>query len=148
MLGNAALLMGLALGFRDQMQQIVPTFPFELAEHNFYRAAQSGLDAKILWPVSDSVGPREVIIADLIHELLPVAEKGLKLVGVSGSEITRYLDNVQKRIDHKMTGARWQLDTLSHYFKSYELGVALEKMLADYILETRRGRSIVDWDRP
>lgn len=148
MMANAALLMGLALGFRDQMPQIIPGFPFELAEHNFYRAAQNGLDAKILWPVTDSVGPREVVVADLIHELLPIAEKGLKLVGIKNSEITHYLDNVQRRIDHKITGAKWQLDTLSHYFKSYELGTALEKMLSDYILETRLGRSIVDWDRP
>ncbi|MBT8448243.1 MAG: glutamate--cysteine ligase, partial [Gammaproteobacteria bacterium] len=125
MMANAALLMGLALGFRDQMSQIIPSFPFELAEHNFYRAAQSGLDAKILWPVSDNVGPREVVVSDLIQELLPIAEIGLKLVGVNNTEITHYLDNVQKRIDHKITGAQWQLDTLAHYFKSYELGTAL-----------------------
>lgn len=148
MLANAALLTGLAMGLRDEMPFIVPTFPFELAEHNFYRAAQNGLEADILWPQSDSVGPREVNLCTMINELLPVAERGLKLVGVDGQEIKYYLDNVQTRIDQKMTGAKWQLDTLSHYFKSYELGTALEKMLADYILETSLGRSIVNWDRP
>lgn len=148
MVANAAFMTGLTLGLRDQMSYLLPAFPFMLAEHNFYRAAQQGMDADILWPEVNGVGPREVKLIDLVKELMPAAERGLQMLDLDSSEITRYLDIIQRRIDNQMTGARWQIETLTHYFKSCELDVALERMLKDYLLELHHGRSIVDWERP
>jgi hypothetical protein len=148
MIANIALMTGLAMGLRDQMPYLIPTFPFLLAEHNFYRAAQQGMDATILWPETTGLSPRSVNLLDLVKELMPVAEKGLQMLDIEYSDILRYLDNIQRRLDAEITGSKWQLETLSHYFQSCELDLALEKMLSDYRLEVHHARSIVDWDRP
>ena len=43
MMASAAFLIGISIGLRDRIDQLIPAFPFEYAEYNFYRAAQFGL---------------------------------------------------------------------------------------------------------
>ena len=50
MVANTALYVGLALGLRDYVRDWLPSIPFPYAEYNFYRAAQQGLDAVMVWP--------------------------------------------------------------------------------------------------
>lgn len=147
MVANSALLAGLAAGFRDKMHYLIPAFPFTLAEYNFYRAAQKGIDANVLWPDIKNISPVEVNILELLDSLLPVAEEGLHILGVDQTEISKMLGNIQNRIDKKITGAIWQsqmLQSLEEYDSRQE---ALHMMLERYIVEMRKGRSIACWDQ-
>ena len=51
MVANAALFIGLAEGLRPQVDTLLPALPFSLAEYNFYRAAQHGLEARLVWRI-------------------------------------------------------------------------------------------------
>ncbi len=148
MLANVAFMIGLTLGLRDHMNSLITSFPFTHVEANFYQAARSSLDAKILWPDIKTHVTREHRLSDLASQLLPTAERGLSILGVDNEDIVRYLDIIQRRLDKRMTGARWQMEILSHYFQSYDLEQAQKKMLDDYILEYRLNNPVSDWELP
>src|SRR5205814_10054671 len=50
MVANAAFLVGLVRGIRDQADQLVIGCTFGQARRNFYEAARHGPDAELLWP--------------------------------------------------------------------------------------------------
>lgn len=108
MVAGAALTIGLAVGLRDEMQALLPALPFHLAEYNFYRAAQFGLDARLVWPDPRQRGLQERPLPDILRELLPVADSGLASLGVSREERDRYLASIDTRLSRKLNGARWQ----------------------------------------
>ncbi|MEM8562790.1 MAG: glutamate-cysteine ligase family protein, partial [Pseudomonadota bacterium] len=85
MVANAAFLIGAAEGIRPQIDTLLPALPFSLAEYNFYRAAQHGLDARLMWPSFHQAGYREHTIIDVIAQILPLAQEGLSRIGVSSS---------------------------------------------------------------
>jgi hypothetical protein len=90
MLANAAFLLGLTLALRRETAWMLPAFPFEYAERNFYRAAQHGLAATLLWPAPRRprrAGGR----AELVARLLPQAQRGLVEAGVDEAEAARML---------------------------------------------------------
>lgn len=75
MIANAAFAIGLATGLQDDINELIAYIPFEFAQYNFYRAAQYGLDAKILWPNKNKYQPQEIDIKQIISKLLPTALK-------------------------------------------------------------------------
>ena len=91
MAANAALLIGLAEGIRPRIHELLPAIPFDIAEYNFYRAAQHGLDAQLVWPAFDQSGYQEQSIRAIIERLLPVARQGLDTIGIAAHESARYL---------------------------------------------------------
>lgn len=145
MAASAALLVGLALGLRPRVGDILPRLPFEYAHYNFYRAAQHGLDATLLWPVADAPSPREVRATDLLLELLPVAEEGLASAGVDGSEAQSLLNVVRERIKAGMTGARWQREVLGRLEPGLSRQDALAAMLESYMRQSARGGPVTEW---
>jgi len=147
MVANSAFLMGLAAGLRDEMPYLIPAFPFMLAEHNFYRAAQHGLNAKILWPQTNKISPYEVNIIELLNKLIPVAAKGLQSFGVEHQEICKMLGNIQNRIDRKITGSIWQNQMLTSLKQNNNTERALHLMLERYIVEMHKGHSVADWSQ-
>lgn len=108
MLANSAFLIGLSIGLGDQLEDLLPAFPFTYAEYNFYRAAKHGLDAKLLWPTTTGLSPQEFSAPELASQLLPIAQRGLESIGISTRESASFLQIIQDRIDAQMTGARWQ----------------------------------------
>ena len=114
MLANAAFLVGaiLELGSGSDLARLLPAFPFALADRNFYRAAQMGLDAELGWPFAPGEAPAPVRARDLLLSLLPRAAIGLSSAGVAPSEIRHYLGIFERRVQNGMTGAIWQLRTL------------------------------------
>jgi len=112
MSASAAFLLGCALALRDSMPQRINLLPFRFAEHNFYRAAQAGLDASIMWPSSSQIKVVEYPLLELAQRLLPMASDALQQAGMDSTEVTRLLDNIQTRIEQRCNGASWQLRTL------------------------------------
>ena len=108
MVANAALFIGLAEGLRPQVDTLLPALPFSLAEYNFYRAAQHGLEARLVWPDPSQTGCRERPVSGLLEDLLPLAREGLRSIGVEEQEAARYLDVIERRLAARQTGASWQ----------------------------------------
>ncbi len=146
MAANAAFLIGLTVGFRTEVREFLPSLPFRHAEYNFYRAAQSGLEANIIWPDKRQRQSSEKPIIDVIKSLLPLMEKGLSELGVDEDEISKYKENIENRLNSRMTGSSWQLMMLKKY-KNTGLNTedSCKAMTLKYIEQQYKGKSIIEW---
>ncbi|HEX8861315.1 MAG TPA: glutamate--cysteine ligase [Actinomycetes bacterium] len=133
MLANAALLIGLSLWLAAQDPSWTYALSFERAEHNFYRAAQHGLAAELVWPLGHAgrVGTRTA--AELVAELLPAARDGLVRAGVVAAEADRLLGVIAARVATGQTGAVWQRRTLAALEPRLGRERALAAMLQRYL---------------
>ena len=148
MAANAALLIGLALGMSEDIEQILQQFPFEYAHRNFYRAAECGLETMFVWPNHASHGLREVSVHDLAVELLPIAERGLENAGVKREEIQFMLNVIRDRLEAQINGARWQIRRLTLYEQQgHNRSIALTRMLEDYLQHSQTDTSISQWSQ-
>ncbi len=148
MLANAAFLVGamLDLGSESGLARLLPAFPFALADRNFYRAAQLGLDAELGWPLARGEAPTRVRARDLLLSLLPRAEIGLIAAGVAPSEIRHYLGIFERRVQSGMTGAVWQLRTLeSLRARGVAPDEARRRMLESYLQLSDGGQPVHAW---
>ncbi len=146
MMGSAAFFIGLAMALRGDISHILPQIPFRFAEHNFYRAAQDGLSAKILWPLSGQTHPVEQPIARVIASLLPRMAEGLDRLGVDDAEIKKYQGNMENRLRSALTGASWQLMMLEKYQqRGLNRTESCQAMTLKYIEQQESGKSLSEW---
>lgn len=148
MAANTALLIGLTFGLRQDIDHLLPSFPFKYADYNFYRAAQDGLDATLLWPAARGTSPREISARQLIEETLPVAERGLEIIGVHRDEREQMLGIISKRVLRGITGARWQRQVLSQLDDKMSRPLALSRMLQLYLERASAGQPVSEWSLP
>jgi len=144
MMANAAFITGLTIGFRDRVEELLPAFPFRHAEYNFYRAAQHGLDASLLWPDLDMTSPRHASALDLCQEFLPVASEGLAMLGVSSEERQAQLAIIERRLQKQVTAARWQQKNVQKQGNK-ERSAALGAMVEEYLRHSKSGTPVADW---
>jgi gamma-glutamyl:cysteine ligase YbdK (ATP-grasp superfamily) len=143
MAANAALLIGLAEGLKGSMDELLPAMPFSFAEYNFYRAAQYGLDARLVWPRRDQQACEEASAAQLLTEMLPLAREGLATIGIAAEESDYYLNVITERLARRQTGASWQLQQLA---AAPELTPdALARMLERYMQYSQSNLPIAQW---
>ena len=145
MVANAALLVGLAEGFRPHINELLPGLPFSRAEYNFYRAAQHGLGAKLWWPDARFTQYRERAVTDIIAGLLPLARDGLEVIGVAPAESANYLGVIEQRLRRRQTGATWQRGTLAILRDKMPLGEALHEMLERYMNHSTANLPVAEW---
>ena len=145
MIANAALAIGWAVGLESHVDEILARLPFQYAEHNFYRAAQSGMEAKILWPVATQTTLGEQPLIQVAEKLLPLAHDGLKALGVLADDIDEYLGIIEQRLQSRQNGSCWQLERLNHYRDSYGKDESLKRMLSDYIRHFNDGNPVATW---
>jgi len=148
MVANAALLIGLGLGFADEAEggaaPIWSRLSFEEAHSNFYRAAQSGFAAKLQWPGSEPTRAAP----ELLETLLPVAASGLESAGIDAVEIEAQLAVVRHRLEARMSGARWQRAWLAYFDRKQGRDEARAAMLDRYLAEAATGRPVHEWALP
>lgn len=147
MAANAAFLIGLAEGLRPRIDALLPALPFSKAEHNFYRAAQHGLGARLVWPDPSHMGLREYPVTALIASLLPIAASGLDAIGIDGAESSRYLGVIEERLGRAQTGASWQRDVLASLRGERSREDALHEMLARYVEHSGANLPVAQWPR-
>ena len=100
---NAAAYLGLVRGLVDDAEPIESRIGFQACKDNFYAAAKHGLDATLQWPG----GERRA--RDLLGEqLLPLAAKALRRLGIPDDDVQRYVGIAEARVARGQTGARWQ----------------------------------------
>lgn len=150
MAANAALYYGLMAGYEESAHELVSTIPFGAAEKNFYDCARDGLKAQVVWQDGEVLPA-----AQLLGELLPIAELGLQKLGVSEEEIVTYISVIRERLETGQTGARWQAEKLQEFEgQGMSRGEALEKVTLAYADMQARAVSDPDlqhvarWPRP
>ncbi len=147
MVANAAFAIGLAAGLSTQVNDFLAVMPFRFAEYNFYRAAQYGLDAKILWPLHNAGKPEEVPISQVIAALIPVAKKGLANIGIANDEITKFIKIIEQRLNNKITGAIWQQNTLTTLEQTMDKKSACRELVKMYINNSRTCKPVATWEQ-
>ncbi len=147
MLANAAVLIGGILALAPRVRGLLPSFPFALAERNFYRAAQFGLGAELAWPSRKHGAPQPVLARNLLEDtVLPLAAEGLRSLGIVESEVTSLLGTFSQRLHSGITGAVWQrqaFDTLMGRGPTRE--EALPEMLEHYMSNVASGLPVAFW---
>jgi len=145
MAANAAYLIGLTHGLAAEDDAWRARWDFDALHGSFYRAAQHGLDAVLLWPKEAGATPREVPAAEVIERTLSLAEAGLTGAGVEPSEARQWLDVVARRVQRRQTGARWQLATLDDFEQHCDRNEALARMLGRYVELAESGAPGHEW---
>jgi len=145
MAANAAFLIGMILGLRPQVQHLLPIFPFDYTHRNFYRAAQVGLDAQLLWPSQTPPSPCEIPLRELARTMLPVAKQGLCEAGVTEQEAERMLGVIHRRLDTGINGATWQRELLNQFEQRLPRREALAAMLERYLIKSHEGQPVTEW---
>lgn len=145
MVANAAFLIGLAEGIRPQLEQLLVAIPFRVAESNFYRAAQHGLDAKLEWPQRGKLGHREQAVCTLIDQLLPVAYDGLRAIGIDTDEASLYLGVIEQRLRRRQNGASWQRAMLASLRQTMPLDRALTELLEIFMQHSKDNIPVSEW---
>jgi hypothetical protein len=131
---------------QQQIEHILHQLPFEYAHRNFYRSAEHGMEAKMVWPNESVHGLREISVCALARDLLPVAERGLENAGIEKEEIQTMLNVIRNRLESRMNGARWQIHRLEQYEKQGdERPTALLRMLEDYLRASQTGAPVSQW---
>jgi hypothetical protein len=144
MAANAAFLVGLSLGLLGGSFADPERFPFSWAHGNFYRAAQSGLEAPFRWP---SAGGKALhrTARDLLPELLPLARRGLMEAGVDPAEASDLLGLIAERVRTGQTGAVWQRRQLVALEPERGRAGALRGMLERYLALAEAGGPVHTW---
>jgi hypothetical protein len=146
MLANANFLVGAILALAPKVADLLPSFPFALAERNFYRAARHGLEAELAWPVKAGAAPEVLRAKDLVSSLIPSSRDGLVAAGVDVTDVARFSEIFQQRVRSGLTGARWQRRTFEALMRRGERREeALRLMLDRYISEFEAGHPVHTW---
>ncbi|MEP6390505.1 MAG: glutamate--cysteine ligase [Halioglobus sp.] len=145
MVANAAFLIGLAEGVKPYINELLPALPFSTAEYNFYRAAQYGLSAKLIWPDRQQSGCAERSAGQVIEESLPIAQAGLDAIGIDTAESQRYLNVIQARLETGTNGATWQLQSLARHNAGNDTRQASRLMLEEYMVNSEANVPVAQW---
>jgi gamma-glutamyl:cysteine ligase YbdK (ATP-grasp superfamily) len=147
MAANAAFMVGLTRALADQ-EWMTMALPFRLADANFYRAAQYGLETELLWPAERPPSPRPRRAARLVPELVEVAHAGLIAAGVDAAESDMMMAVIAERAERGITGARWQLRTLESLEPRLDREDALVAMVNRYLENAATGEPVHRWPLP
>jgi hypothetical protein len=144
MVANTAFLVGLTLGLAAEVEEW-PAKSFQDTHSSFYRAAQAGLDAPIIWPAGTSVPAGRHSARDLVPRLVPIARRGLEAGGIEVDEIESHLDVISARCRSGVTGAVWQRDALARAEERHSRHDALVLMLERYMERSGSGTPVHTW---
>ena len=138
---NAAFWFGLISAMASKYEDITRVMEFEDAASNFTRAARSGLNAEIAWLEGRTCPASELIR----EELLPLAREGLVGGGIASKDIDLYLGVIEKRVDTRMTGSRWILNSLAGMKNRGTPGERLSALTAAMVHRQEEPAPVASW---
>jgi CBS domain-containing protein len=141
---NAAFWLGLMIGFANKYDDVRDIIGFEDIRDNFDKAAKFGFDTKYTWINDKKIGPRELIL----EELLPIAKDGLRSRGVDEADITKYMNIIEERATQHMTGARWQLRAFTKLTKETTVDEAVTTITSAMIKNQWQQKPGHTWELP
>jgi gamma-glutamyl:cysteine ligase YbdK (ATP-grasp superfamily) len=148
MLANTAFIVGLAYGLVPEIESLTEGFDFADAEANFYRAAQGGLDAWLVWPdgaAGVTAADDRIRAADLAIQLVELARRGLHAQGVEPADADPLLEVITARAQSGQTGAVWQRRMLALIEPGRPSEAALAQLVQRYVLLSAEGTPVHTW---
>lgn len=145
MMANAALMIGLARLLQSSMRDLIPSIPFDYCVRNFYRAAEKGLAAKLIWPSTSQSEPEYHTASSILARLLPMLPRQLSEMGFIESDFMPLLDVIRGRLESRQTGARWQLDKFASLQKTMTPEEALLAMQQEYQRNSLQNVPVAEW---
>ena len=140
-IANTAFFVGLMLALPAEYGDIARRMGFDDAKSNFFIAARQGLNAQFHWIDGKSYSASSLIL----DHLLPLARQGLQSAGVVTSDIDKYLDVIDERVQSGLTGAQWALRSLAATEGS-ALKDTRYRMLTSTILQRQKeGKPVHTW---
>lgn len=139
-IANFAFWVGLMSCLPDRFRGRWEEHSFEDAKENFYKAAMWGVQSGMVWE-GELMSARRLIL----DRLLPMAEDGLRGMGVDEGDVARLLGVIGKRAEANATGARWTVTNYRSLRKKHSRDEAAV-MLTALMHERRRGGGYVhEW---
>jgi len=145
MMANTAFYIGLGEGIASQIDNFLNGMTFGYTKYNFYRAAQFGPNARLVWPSGKHHLDERSCLA-LAGELLPLARMGLESIGMDKQAINFYLDIIEERIAIGQTGSSWQLRQLEKLTGQWPAPMeALQEMFSLYLQQQGTDKPVTQW---
>ena len=141
-IANAAFFFGMMSRLSHSIDDIREHFNFSDIKSNFMSAARDGLRAQQVWFDERQMPAQELIL----KELLPLAEQGLREASIEPDDIERYLGVIEKRVDTRRTGARWQLESLENMKSEGSLHERLRALTASMVHQQQSGKPVAEWE--
>lgn len=141
---NAAFWLGAMIGMGHEYKDIRNHVSWEDVRDNFMKAAQYGIDSHFNWFHDKKISACDLVL----HELLPMARKGLQMRGVIKQDIDKYLGIIEQRARDHMNGARWQLRTFTKLVKECTRDEAVTAMTAAIVNNQWKDIPVHQWTMP
>ncbi|TVQ36534.1 MAG: CBS domain-containing protein [Wenzhouxiangella sp.] len=141
-IGNAAFFFGMMAKLSRSIDDIRDHLNFADVKSNFLAAAREGIRAQQVWFDDRQMTAQELVL-DI---LLPLAREGLAEANIDGDDIDRYLGAVQKRVERRRTGARWQLESLENMRGQGSAHECHRALTSSMIEQQQSGKGIADWE--
>ncbi len=138
---NAAFWLGVITGIGKLFDDVTEVLDFDDVKGNFYAAARRGLKAQFTWTNNKTVPAHKLIR----KELLPIAESGLRSVGLREEDIKKYLGVIDRRVAKGQTGAEWTLRSFSLMKNTVSLDETLSAITKAQIKHQDEGKPVHDW---
>ena len=148
MVANTALTLGLMEVMRPRVRALLSAMPFEYCERNFYRAADEGLTADIIWPSSNQNRPEYRSCREVLLELPPEMLGALEHLGIDKSDSQPLVSLLEERIQSGQTGAQWQLQSYESLKKNASNDEALRSLLLEYRKNSGSNLPVSQWPVP
>ena len=138
-MANFAFWVGLMKGRPEEYNDIASVMDFKDAKANFFKAARYGKESVLRWE-DKLISARDLVI----HELIPIARKGLEKVNIDRSDIDRYLTIIERRAIN-ITGAQWNIKNFRHLRKTLKQDEALLALTKAIYTNQQKGLAVHDW---
>lgn len=141
-IANAAFWFGMMKGMPDRYSDIPELVDIDQAKENFLKAAQYGLDTKMMWLDNKPVSTQELII----DELLPVAENGLRSADIDRDDVELYLGIIKERVGSGKNGANWLIKSFQNLKKEMSRESALYSITSALVKNQQGDQPVHTWE--
>ncbi|MDT8437816.1 MAG: CBS domain-containing protein [Wenzhouxiangellaceae bacterium] len=140
-IANAAFFFGMMAHLSHSLDDVRDQFSFSDIKANFMSAARDGLRAQQVWMHERQMPAQQLIL----EELLPLAASGLEGAGIVGADIERYLGVIERRVQTRRTGARWQIESLEKLRDEGSQHERLRALVASMVAQQEQGKPVSEW---
>lgn len=143
-MANTAFWVGLMLALPEKCRgRWSKHFHFREVRHNFLKSAQHGLSNEFTW-----FGQTKSASELILHDLLPLAETGLKKIGIPESEYNKYLHTIEQRVSRRQTGADWIVNSMRKLRRKNSVDESILVLTRQMIEYCREGVPVHQWEPP